>query len=80
MNEEDTRWTLLARYEYGYEADLVEATLSEVAIPVLVKGREAGIWGPGFVGAPSQGLSVWVPESRLDEARDALDLEQDAEP
>ena len=21
--------------------------------PVLVKGREAGIWGPGFAGAPS---------------------------
>lgn len=70
-------WTLLASYDYGHEVDFAEATLSEAGIPVLVKGREAGIWGPGFAGAPSQGLSVWVPEERLKDARDILESEPD---
>lgn len=68
----DDSWVLLGQYEFGYQVDLAEATLSEVGIPVLVKGREAGIWGPGFAGAPSQGLTVWVPGERLDEAREAV--------
>jgi hypothetical protein len=70
-------WALLARYEFGYEVDLAEATLSQAGIPTLVKGREAGIWGPGFAGPPSQGLSVWVPEGRLVEAREVIDARSD---
>lgn len=65
-------WTLVASYNYGHEVDFAEATLTEAGIPVLVKGREAGIWGPGFTGASSQGLSVWVPEDRLSDARGLL--------
>lgn len=75
MNTADSRWTLLTTCDFGYEADMAEATLSEAGIPVLVKGREAGIWGPGFVGAPSQGLSVWVPLERLQEARAVVEVE-----
>ena len=78
MNDE-LHWVPLARYDFGYEADLAEATLSEAGVPVLVKGREAGIWGPGFAGAPSQGLSIWVPDGRLGDARDALGLEPDTD-
>lgn len=65
-------WRMAASYEFGHEADFAEATLAEAGIPVIVKGREAGIWGPGFTGAPSQGLSVWVPGERLAEARELL--------
>ena len=57
----ESEWAMLASYEYGHEVDFAEATLTEAGIPVLVKGREAGIRGPSFAGAPSQGLSVWVP-------------------
>jgi hypothetical protein len=67
--EHEKHWQQLASYDFGHEVDLVEATLSEAGIPVLVKGREPGIWGPGFAGAPSQGLSVWVPADRLADAR-----------
>jgi len=45
----DSDWTRLANYDFGYEADYAEAALAEAGIPVLVKGREAGIWGPGAV-------------------------------
>lgn len=76
----DSEWALLREYEFGYEVDLAEATLSEAGIPALVKGREAGIWGPGFVGPPSQGLSVWVPIDRLVEAREAVGMDDAAHP
>lgn len=75
----EASWRQAARYEFGHEVDFAEATLSEAGIPVIVKGREAGIWGPGFTGAPSQGLSVWVPEERLTEARELLGTEPGAE-
>lgn len=74
----ESSWTLLASYDYGHEVDFAEATLSEAGIPVLVKGREAGIWGPGFAGASSQGLSIWVPEERLTDARDLLAMDPEA--
>ena len=43
---------------------------------MLVKGRESGIWGPGFAGRTSQGLSVWVPEEHLIEARSLIESNQ----
>jgi hypothetical protein len=73
----DSDWTRLANYDFGYEADFAEAALAEAGIPVLVKGREAGIWGPGFAGPPSQGLSLWVPKAHIDEARALLDPDAD---
>jgi hypothetical protein len=69
---EDIGWELLAGFDYGYEVDFAEATLAEAGIPVVVKGREAGIWGPGFAGPSSQGLSLWVPAARMMEARELL--------
>jgi hypothetical protein len=79
---EDNRWELLASFDYGYEVDFAEATLTAAGIPVVVKGREAGIWGPGFAGPSSQGLSLWVPGPRVGEARELLDpsAEPGAEP
>ncbi len=69
----DNAWKLLASFDFGYEVDFAEATLAGAGIPVVVKGREAGIWGPGFAGPSSQGLSVWVPAERIAEARELLD-------
>jgi hypothetical protein len=74
----DNAWKLVASFDFGYEVDFAEATLSGAGIPVVVKGREAGIWGPGFAGPSSQGLSVWVPADRIAEARELL--EPGAEP
>lgn len=71
----DQEWTALASYEFGYEVDFAERTLEEAGIPVLVKGRESGIWGPGFAGPTSQGLSIWVPAECLSEARALIETE-----
>jgi len=70
---DDREWKLLASYEFGYEVDFAEARLKSAGIPVVVKGREAGIWGPGFAGPASQGLSVWVPDDQMQDARELLE-------
>jgi hypothetical protein len=75
----ETDWALLANYDFGYEADFAESAIAAAGIPVVVKGREAGIWGPGFAGPSSQGLSLWVPKALLNEAREILDDGEDDE-
>ncbi|MDX1450080.1 MAG: DUF2007 domain-containing protein, partial [Acidimicrobiia bacterium] len=56
----------------GYEADLLESLLDGADIPVLRKGPESGIFGPGFAGASPLGVKLFVPESRVDEAREVI--------
>ncbi|CAN5641988.1 hypothetical protein BH23GEM6_BH23GEM6_19160 [soil metagenome] len=75
---DNREWMLLASYDFGYEADFAEAMLKGAGIPVVVKGREAGIWGPGFAGPTSQGLSVWVPQTQVEEARELLQPDSEA--
>ena len=36
------------------------------------------IWGPGFAGPTSQGLSLWVPKTHLEVARSLLEPEPDS--
>jgi hypothetical protein len=66
--DQHTEWVLAGRYSAGFEIDLAMATLESAGIPVLVKGRESGIWGPGFAGPTSQGMTLWVPAGFADEA------------
>ena len=68
----DRSWTSIAKYEYMYEADMAEATLKSADIPVIVKGREAGIWGTEFAGPTRQGLSIWVPNDAVESAMELL--------
>lgn len=67
-----SEWTLLASYINSYEAEFSAAALKESGIPVMVKGLDVGIWGPGHAGPTTTGPSVWVPEDRLEEARELL--------
>ncbi|HEX7186547.1 MAG TPA: DUF2007 domain-containing protein [Thermoanaerobaculia bacterium] len=67
-----SEWTQLASYTNSYEAEFVAVGLKESGIPVMVRGLEVGIWGPGHAGPTTTGPSVWVPEDRLEEARELL--------
>jgi hypothetical protein len=62
----------VAGYAALYESELPRQRLEAAGIPVIIKGVEAGIWGPGFPGPTSTGITLLVPEDRLDEARDLL--------
>ena len=65
-------WELLKEYYAGYEADLAISFLESAEIPVLRKGPETGIFGPGFAGSSPLGIQIYVPASRIEEARDMV--------
>ena len=75
MSDDEARWTAVASYGARYEVEIPVATLENAGIPVMVQGEEAGIWGPGFAGPTSRGLTLMVPEDRVEEARDLLELD-----
>jgi hypothetical protein len=64
---------LLVELASGFEADIARAQLEGAEIPVISKGPEIGIFGPGFSGATARGVRLYVPEPLVEEARDLLD-------
>ncbi len=66
------RWIPIAEFGAGYQADLAEGILRGAGIPVLVHGPEIGIFGPGFAGPTSRGVTLLVPAERAEEARELL--------
>lgn len=70
-----TGWVVLQEYAGKIDADLDQATLQEVGIPVMVKGAFIGAFGPGFAGATPFGIRLLVPAEDLEHARDVLGIE-----
>ena len=68
-----SEWQRLAEYGAGVDADVAEAVLRAHDIPVLRRGPEVGIFGPGFAGPTAHGISLLVPANRLAEAKAALE-------
>lgn len=74
-------WTTVATFSARYEAELSIQQLEGADVPYLVKGEEAGIWGPGFSGPTSRGIELLVPAEYADAAREMLEpLLGDEEP
>jgi Putative prokaryotic signal transducing protein len=66
-------WRVLATFASGLEADIAIARLEEAEIPALRDSHDAaGIFGAGFQGTTSRGVTVHVPAQVLDEARAVL--------
>ena len=65
-------WALLQEYGSLLEANLDLGALELENVPTMVRGLEPGIWGPGFNGLTLRGVSVFVPSSLLDYARDLI--------
>jgi hypothetical protein len=72
MNE-TPEWRQLAEFGGGVDADVAEAVLRAHGIPVIRRGPEVGIFGPGFTGPTAHGVSLLVPADRLAEAQAALE-------
>jgi hypothetical protein len=75
---EESDWTLVSEPSAGFEADLAVSLLEAAKIPVIQKGPETGIFGPGFAGSSPLGIRLYVPTSMLEEARDILHADSDA--
>ena len=71
----DSEWAILKEYASRLEADLDLATLETEDVPTIVRGPEVGIFGPGFSGSTSLGVTVFVPVAMLDFARDLIGKE-----
>lgn len=70
---EGTGWVPVATYGMVYEAEFARATLESAGIPAHVHGTEhVAIFGPGWMGASTRGITVMVPRECLDEARELL--------
>jgi Putative prokaryotic signal transducing protein len=77
----DTEWRVLATFASGLEADIAIARLEEAEIPALRDSHDgAGIFGFGFQGATSRGVTVRVPAAALDDALALLDDDTPMEP
>lgn len=71
----DASWSTVATYGSGFDADLAMAQLEAAGIPVLRDNNDtAGIFGAGFQGPTSHGVTVKVPSAMIDKAREAITL------
>lgn len=72
MTESPIRWTAVASFPGRFLAEVTIRTLEAEEIPVLVKGEEPGIWGPGFTGLTPQGIEILVPAECAEEASEII--------
>ena len=71
----ESEWRVLATYTSGFEADLPMAQLETARIPAIRDSHDSvGIFGPGYQGATSRGVTVRVPASLLEQARMSVTL------
>ena len=80
MDNREGTWVLLGEYGSELEATLDLGALETADVPVLIQGREPGIFGPGFTGAMPRGVRLFVPSSCLELAREVIGEEADPGP
>ncbi len=75
---EDATWVAIAEYGAVYEAEIAAGRLDSVGILSRIDRRgAAGIFGLAHAGSSVRGVTVYVPEDCVREAREALDLEDE---
>jgi hypothetical protein len=75
-----TKWTKLANYASGLEAEMTAERLRSAGLHVDVRGNDVvGIVGPGFQGVTARGVDVLVLDTELDDARALLDDDDEAD-
>ena len=65
----DARFVPLANFPNGFAADLVRQRLEDEGIPVLTKALQGGIFGPGFLGSVTGGVTLLVPSPEHERAK-----------
>lgn len=74
-NDERAEWVVVATFNTGFEADMARQLLEEEGIPVLAKSDAPGIFGAGFQGAVTGGVTLLVPDVESDRAMQLLEPE-----
>ena len=73
-HEEQAQWIVIGNYNTAFEAEMVRQALEAEGIPVLSKSDAPGIFGAGFQGAVTGGVTLHVPSPEIDRALAVLDL------
>ena len=73
-HEEQAQWIVIGNYNTAFEAEMVRQALEAEGIPVLSKSDAPGIFGAGFQGAVTGGVTLHVPSPEIDRAQAVLDL------
>ncbi len=69
---DESNWVVVAQFPGRIESDLARGVLEQAGIPVLEKGPAAGIFGPGFGGATTEGITLLVPNDQLEAAQELV--------
>lgn len=73
-HEEQAQWVPIGNFNTAFEADMVRQSLEAEGIPVLTKSDAPGIFGAGFQGSVTGGVTLHVPSPEFDRAQALLDL------
>lgn len=68
----NNEFALLGNYN-DHEADIVESLLRQIDIPVMRRYPDTGAYLEVYLGTSLFGVSLYVPKSQLEMARDVLD-------
>lgn len=72
--ESQAQWMVIGNFNTAFEADMIRQVLEAEGIPVLTKSDAPGIFGAGFQGAVTGGVTLHVPSPEFDRAQALLDL------
>ena len=73
-HEEQAQWMVIGNFNTAFEAEMVRQSLEAEGIPVLTKSDAPGIFGAGFQGAVTGGVTLHVPSPEFERAQALLDL------
>lgn len=77
-NQRELAWVALVEFGAVYEAEIAAGRLESAGIISRIDRRgAAGIFGLGHSGSSVRGVTLYVPEDVVREAREALDLEDE---
>ena len=77
-DQHELAWVALIEFGAVYEAEIAAGRLESAGIISRIDRRgAAGIFGLGHSGSSVRGVMLYVPEDRVSEAREALDLEDE---
>jgi hypothetical protein len=69
----DRKWVRVHTLPSRLYADQVKDILGTEGIPVVIKGDDVGIFGPGAGYGPSMlAITVWVPENFKERAKELI--------
>ncbi|HWP96234.1 MAG TPA: DUF2007 domain-containing protein [Syntrophomonadaceae bacterium] len=67
-------WVYLLRVDQRYQVDMLRDILESRGIPIVVKSKGGGDYLQVYMGSSWAGFDLYVPTSRLEEARQWTDL------